>query len=314
MSEKRSADVVIPNLNGCALLRECLTKLRQQNVEHGVIVVDNASSDDSQEMVASEFPEVTLIKQESNLGYGAAVNIGVAAARAEAVVVINNDVFCEPSFIREITAPLDSKSRVGMVAGLLLQPQKELIDSFGIELDRTLAAFNRLRLSQRQLASNTFATPFLGPNGGAAAYLREAFEQAGGFDPHLFAYCEDVDLNLRLRAAGWAAALAAGAVATHIGGATAGLGSAWQLELYSFGRWFTMRRYRILRPSFNGLYAFAVEMLLLIVKSISRRRLAILKAAWRGFRAAKGEKFEFPAEVVNLEIGLRERLRRLRLQ
>ena len=85
------------------------------------------------------------------------------------------------------------------------------------------------------------------PSGGAAAYRRSAWEAAGGFDEALFAYGEDVDLGLRLRAAGWEAAEAPEARGVHLGGATAGVDSPRQRELAGFARGFLLRRYGILR-------------------------------------------------------------------
>ena len=89
-----------------------------------------------------------------------------------------------------------------MVAGLTMIPESDAVDGYGIELDVTLAAYNRLRRGEATGVPGLL----LGPSGGLAAYRRAAFEAAGGFDERLFAYGEDVDLALRLRNLGWQAA------------------------------------------------------------------------------------------------------------
>jgi hypothetical protein len=149
------------------------------------------------------------------------------------------------------------------------------------------------------------------PSGGAAAYRRTAYEQAGGFDPALFAYGEDVDLGLRLRAAGWRAAAAPDARAVHLGGATAGIDSPLQRELAGFARGFLLRRYGILRSPAAG-RALLVEALVVGWGLVRHRTLVPLGSRVRGWRAgARGGQRPLPAGTIDETISLRESLRRL---
>ena len=178
-----------------------LASLEQQTVPASVVVVDNASSDGTAEAVAERHPKVRVVRNERNLGFGAAINRAALELDGDLLVLVNNDVVCEPGFVERITAPFDGRS-VGMVAGVLLQAAAPgLVDSAGIELDTTLGSWDYL-WNRPAAALGTQSRP-VGPCGGAAAYRLPVFQELGGFDETLFAYWEDVDLALRFREAGW---------------------------------------------------------------------------------------------------------------
>jgi N-acetylglucosaminyl-diphospho-decaprenol L-rhamnosyltransferase len=233
---------VIPTRDARALLLDALASLARQTVDHDVVVVDNASSDGTAAAVAERFPGVRLIRSEENLGFGRAVNRGVEAVDTPIVILVNNDVVCEPGFVERMLAPF-ADDRVGLVAGVLLQHDApELVDSAGIELDPTLRSWDRLW--NRPAAELANGTP-LGPCGGAAAYRLGAWRDVGGFDDAFFAYWEDVDLALRLRLAGWSCAFAGDARVLHKHGQTLGAASPAQRRLEAFGRGFVLARYRV---------------------------------------------------------------------
>jgi len=302
-----SADVVIPTWRARELLRRCLSALRGDPSDKTVIVVDNASRDGTTELVREEFPEVVLVELPENVGFGRAVNAGVRAGRADAIVLINNDVLVTPGFVDAIVSPL-ARPTVGMVAGLTTIPDTDLIDGLGIELDPALAGYNRARRAPIGTPVGRLAMP----SGGAAAYRRSAWEAAAGFDEAFFAYGEDIDLGLRLRSLGWQAAEAPAARAVHLGGATAGVDSPLQRELAGFARGFLLRRYGILR-SRAAPRALAIDAMVVAWGLIRHGTLLPLRARWRGWRAAgKGARLPLPAETVEPAIGFVESLRRLR--
>jgi GT2 family glycosyltransferase len=303
-----TVDVIVVTWRGRELIAPCLERLRLQTVARRVIVVDNASQDGTVELVRERFPEVVLVELDDNVGFGRAVNAGVARGDGEAVVLVNNDLECEPEFVAELVAPLQADPSVGMVAGMTLLPDGSgRVDGFGIELDRTLAAYNRLRFERPRAATGRLA----GPSGGAAAYRRAAFEQAGGFDERLFAYGEDVDLALRLRRLGWQAAAAPNARGVHLGGATLGVDSPRQRWLAGFARAFLLRRYGILR-SRAAPRALLFEALVVGWGLARFRTLVPLRGRIAGWRAARGPQLSLPAGVIEETIGPREALRRLR--
>jgi GT2 family glycosyltransferase len=243
----------------------------------------------------------------TNRGFAAAVNAGVARGDGEAIVLVNDDVEIESGFLEAIVAPLRDDPGCGMVAGLLLMPKTGLVDGFGIELDTTLAPYNRLRREPPSAKPGRLAMP----SGGAAAYRRAAFAAAGGFDERLFGYGEDVDLGLRLRRAGWTVAAAADARGVHLGGASFGVDSPRQRELAGFARGFVLARYGVLR-SRAAPRALLFEALVVGYGLVRLRSLVPLRSRLRGYRAAGGERLAAPAAAVERAIAPREALRRLR--
>lgn len=286
----------------------CLECLARQEVPHRVLMVDNASNDGTVERVRSEHPAVEVIDLPRNVGFGAAVNVGAAGGEGEAIVLVNDDVEMEHGCLAALLKPLEADARCGMVAGLTTIPATDLVDGFGIELDVTLAAYNRGRM---QPVDGLTVGHLAMPSGGLAAYRRAAFERAGGFDERLFAYGEDVDLGLRLLADGWSAAAASDARATHLGGASFGPDSPLQRRLAGFARGFLLRRYGILRTR-SALRALLVEALVIGWGIWRHHTLTPFSARIKGWRAAAGGTRRVPPGAVEANITLSEELRRLR--
>ncbi len=303
-------DVVIPSWNRFELLERCLTTLSHQTAAHTAIVVDNGSTDGTPALVAERFPDARLVALAENAGFAPAVNRGIDAGSAPYVVLINNDVELDPTFLARIVEPLRHDQRLGSVAGLLLVPGRETIDSYGIEVDPTLAAFNRFAgapyrpdsLHERGLA---------GPSGGAAAYRRIALEQVGGLDEALFAYMEDVDLDLRLRTAGWLTTGARDAVGVHLGSASFGQRSRWQVEVSGASRAYLLRKYAVLSSGFaTAARTLAVELAVVVADAASAHDMAALRGRLHGWRRGTSRRSPIPAASLNADIGLLESIRR----
>jgi N-acetylglucosaminyl-diphospho-decaprenol L-rhamnosyltransferase len=275
--------VVIPTHNGYELLERALTALQSQTVPVSIVVVDNGSSDGTPALVADRFPDVIVVRNDHNLGFGRAVNIGARAApdATQALVLVNNDCVCEPSFVEQICDPLGQPG-IGMVAGVLLQADAPgRIDSAGIELDTTLRSYDYL-WNQPVEALDGAPDP-VGPCGGAAAYRFDSFREVGGFDEAFFAYWEDVDLALRLRLAGWGCALAPAARALHAHGQTVGAGSPLARRLDAFGRGYVLGRYRVTGRALTERAAVAlIDWPALATHALVRRELAPVRERLRG--------------------------------
>jgi GT2 family glycosyltransferase len=303
-----TADVLVVTLGSTDLVASCLEHLARQTVAHRVFVADNSGDRDGASTLRVRFPDVQIVTNEENLGFGAAAMRLAAMGDGDVIVLVNDDMDVEPDFLERLLAPLEDPS-VAMVAGMTLQPgEAGIVDGFGIEADPTLQAYNRLR--HRHAAE----TPgvLLGPSGGAAAYRRSSWEEVGGLDPALFLYSEDLDLALRLRAAGHRAAGAASARGVHLGGATAGRDSRVTIRNSGFGRAFVLRRYGVLRTR-HALRALFVEALTVGYGLFSHRTLLPLTGRIAGWRAAGGgPRFAYPADAVDVRITLREQLRRVR--
>lgn len=234
-------DVIIVNYRSGDDLRRCLPALREQTVPHSVQIIDNASEDGSVRALHAEFPEAAILPLRYNVGFGRAVNIGARRSKQEIIVTLNPDTLPAPDFIERITAPLRDDPTLGSVAGtLLFESQPDTIASAGITVHRNGVAMD-FRLGERHERESP-VTPVFGPSGGAAAYRRSAFLEAGGMAEPFFMYMEDVDLAWRLQLLGYQSVWAPAASVLHRYSASAGEGSEFKRRLLARNRIWTLVR------------------------------------------------------------------------
>ncbi len=217
------ASVVIPNWNGAHHLPVCLDALRAQTYRNlEVVVVDGASTDGSQELLAKEYPQVRLLALPRNLGLTGANNAGFRAARGEILVSLNNDTEACPHFVEALVDALLAHPEAGMAASkMLLFDRRDTIHSAGDGYGVDGIPFNR---GVWQRDEGQFDEPgwVFGGCGGAVAYRRAMLDEIGPFDETFFMYCEDVDLNWRAQLAGWRCWYTPEAVVYHKLSATGG--------------------------------------------------------------------------------------------
>jgi N-acetylglucosaminyl-diphospho-decaprenol L-rhamnosyltransferase len=302
-----SVDVVITTHNGWKLTQRCLEYLRDQTLEHQVIVSDGASTDGTPENIRTLFPNVTLVAHAHDPGYAAAANRGVGAGSGDVILLLNNDAFCRPDFLEVLVASFDDEE-VGAVAPLTVRSDERTIDSLGLTLDATLAPF--IRLSGRPIADATEPRPVLvSPGGGADAYRRSAWVEAGGFDERLSFYGADVDLGLRIRSLGWTTAAAPDAVAVHLRSATSGHRSKRARESGGWARGFLLRRWNVMR-SRAAVRALATEGIVAVADTFLSLDTVAIRSRIRGWRSAGDvPRQSVPPGAVDREIGFIESLR-----
>ncbi len=216
--EQRTS-VIIPTWNGRDMLRLALASLERQHYpDFEVIVVDNGSDDGTDVMIQREFPRVRMVRFTENRGFAPAVNAGIVAAAGEIVILLNNDAEAEPEFVDALVAALNADPGLGSCAARVLRAEDGRIDSAGIQLGLFPS-----QIGHGHINGPEFSSPreVFGASGGAAAYRKEVLERVGGFDDRFFAYFEDADLACRLRLAGHRCLYVPGAVAHHLGSATA---------------------------------------------------------------------------------------------
>ena len=277
--------VYIPNYNGSAHIGRALLSLREQSRPIDVVVVDNGSSDDSPALLRDEFPEVTVLALERNIGFGPALNRAVAEHRADPLILLNSDVECEPRFVEAL---LDTAAEgVQSVAGVLLQERSPgTIDSAGVVADRTLMGFDYLHGEPVEAA---IAAPDpLGPTGGAALYDRAAFEAVGGFDERIFLYYEDLDLALRMAAAGARCRLAPAATALHAYSASLGAGSGEKFARTGWSRGYMLRRYGVMSRPRDVARVLATEGVICAGQLLMDRTAKGVRGRLRGWREGGG--------------------------
>jgi len=298
--------VYIPNLNGGEMLARAIGSLAAPD-DVGVVVVDNGSEDDSVAIVRDRFPKVELIELPENIGFGRALNLAVREVPGDPVILLNNDVECEAGFLDALLAGLEDG--VAAVAGALVQRDApNLVDSAGVMVEGdTLMAFDYLH--GEDVARLADAPAPLGPTGGAALFRHDAFDELGGFDERIFVYYEDVDLALRMRAAGHRCALAPGARALHAFSATLGSRSGAKFEMTGWSRGYLLRRYGVLSHPGPAARALACEAAICAGQLLRARTARGLRGRLRGWRAGAG----LPSRTVppqgTVELSVPERLR-----
>ncbi len=219
------ASLIIPNWNGAHLLPTCLDSLKKQTfTDFEIIVVDNASRDNSRELLARNYPEVRVLTLDTNRGFAGGVNAGIRAARGEIIVLLNNDTEAEPNWLEELVHALEANKPAAMAASKLrLFNAREKLHSAGDYFRVDGIPGNRgVWEVDRGQYDDSNAPPVFGPCAGAAAYRRELFDAVGLFDESLGSYCEDVDLNWRARLAGFESVYAPRAIVYHMVSATGG--------------------------------------------------------------------------------------------
>lgn len=218
--------VVTPNYNGKDFLYAYFESLIKNSNEIGeVIIVDNGSSDGSQEFIRNyrekvDFP-IVLIENSQNLGFAEAVNQGISKARHDHVFSLNNDTVVEKSAILELLNLLNTDERIFSASSKMVQfNNPELIDDAGD--DYTLLAYTKKRGNNQNLNKFIEVSEVFSSCAGAALYRKDLLEELGGFDSEFFAYMEDVDLGYRARINGYKNLFCPNAVVYHIGSATTG--------------------------------------------------------------------------------------------
>lgn len=218
--------VVTPNYNGKGFLYAYFESLIKNSNEIGeVIIVDNGSSDGSQEFIRNyrekvDFP-IVLIENSQNLGFAEAVNQGISKARHDYVFSLNNDTVVEKSAILELLNLLNTDERIFSASSKMVQfNNPELIDDAGD--DYTLLAYTKKRGNNQNLNKFIEVSEVFSSCAGAALYRKDLLEELGGFDSEFFAYMEDVDLGYRARINGYKNLFCPNAVVYHIGSATTG--------------------------------------------------------------------------------------------
>jgi len=235
LSPNRAAvDIVIVNWNSAKYLPACLASIAAlTRPVADLLIVDNASTDDSRELLERTGPEVRWIRCERNLGFCAANNLGIRDTKSPYVLVLNPDTVLRPDFIEHLLPAFEDPA-VGMATGKLLRFDERTIDSAGQELGRSRQPIDR---GYGRVDDGRFDRDeaVFGACGAAALYRREMLESIADpgpdfFDETFFAFGEDLDLAWRAQRRGWRAAYCHSAVALHARGGSA-TGAPWKRRL-----------------------------------------------------------------------------------
>lgn len=222
-------DIAIVSWNTRDVLANCLQSVytTARGVSCQVIVVDNASSDGSPQMVRERFPQARLIENRENVGFARANNQAIAASDSEFVLLLNSDTLVQPNALKLLVAFMCYESSAGVVGAYVLNPDSTLQASFGKFPTLASESIKAWGLEARQPFVRWFgpAQPFSAESvetdwviGAAMMLRREAVNQVGLLDENYFMYSEEIDLAYRIKKAGWQNFVVRDARIIHLGG------------------------------------------------------------------------------------------------
>jgi len=220
----KSVTVIIPNWNGISFLEKCLTTLTKQDTDdYEILLVDNASEDESVSYVKTHFPQVEILENDTNLGFSGGVNVGIAHARTPYIILLNNDVEVEMHFVKGLLDAISQNDKIFSVSARMVNyRQRQLLDDCGDTYN--VFGFQAQRGVGQSVEDPRYLKPaqVFSACGGAAIYRRRVFEEMGAFDESHFAYLEDIDVGYRALLYGYENHYTPGAVVYHIGSAASG--------------------------------------------------------------------------------------------
>lgn len=221
--------VSIVSWNTRELLDGCLTSIYETTSDIGfeVIVVDNASSDGSAQMVREKHPQVCLLQNAGNVGFARANNQAYQASTGRCFLLLNPDTIALEGAMEGLVGFLDGNDEAGAVGPLVLNSDRSLQYSWARfptvwnevvgRLDRSVDSLPRSPVSVEEVRSlGPFEADWVG--GCCLMVKREAIQQIGLMDESLFMYCEETDWCMRLRSAGWKVWVEPAVEILHLGG------------------------------------------------------------------------------------------------
>jgi GT2 family glycosyltransferase len=240
--------IVIPTYNAHEWIQGCLDSIRLHHPTgaHEIIVVDDASSDDTVAIVRQLFPDVRLFSNDKNVGFGKTVNVGFAASTGEYILVLNNDTWMHAGSLDRMIAFLDAHRDVGIVGPKVLSGDGSLQQQCRRRIPTPSAALLYFTGIARLFPNNPSIAGYLmtaadenattevdSVSGACLMVRREVVDQTGGFDPEYYLYGEDMDFCWRTKLAGWKVVYFPGAVITHFGGQ----GGTGKKKMYATIKW-----------------------------------------------------------------------------
>ncbi len=249
--------VVVLNWNGQQVVEKCLNSLREQTYDPlELIVVDNASTDGSAELVRKRFPDVKLLINGKNLGFGGGNNVGIRVSQGRYIMMLNNDTRLDPNCIEELKRGIEKNARYGACASkILLEYEEDLIDAAGIVVCPDGLSIGRGRL-ERGDRYNEEAEVFFASDC-ACLYRSEMLEDIGLYDEDFFAYADETDMGWRAQLAGWKCMYNPRAIVYHFHSASSGTYSPFKAFLVERNRiWVAIKSFPISLLLFGQFYTF----------------------------------------------------------
>lgn len=218
--------IVLVCWNNKAYLDPCLKSLYDTGMRNtfDVVVVDNGSTDGSQQMLAEKYPQVRIIQNESNLGLGKASNEGIEATQGRYILLLNNDTVVNGAAFDIMVDFLEEHSRVGAVGGKVLNPDgsvQSCYNHFSSLAEEFLVATRigeMIRPGYPAVVRGEEIKPVDWITSACLMVRRAALKEVGLLDENYFIYGDEADLQYRIKKAGWEIFYLPSATIIHYGG------------------------------------------------------------------------------------------------
>lgn len=205
--------IIIVNYNTCSLTLDCIKSVKEKtrDCSYEIIVVDNASNDDSKQ-VLSAINDITYIYLEKNLGFGGGNNEGIKKAKGRNIFLLNSDTLLINDAVSILSHTLDSNEAIGVCGGNLYDVNNEPTNSYEMHLPSFVWELNKVsnyRLFRYIYRKNRYFNTKnrllkVGYISGADMMIRKsALDKVGMFDTHFFMYYEETELTYRIKKAGY---------------------------------------------------------------------------------------------------------------
>lgn len=208
--------IIITSLNGAQVLPQCLRAVFQTTYpDYEVFVVDNGSTDQTQEVVRSAFPQVCIIRSDHNRGFAGGNNLGLKAARGDMLILLNDDTEVEANWLTALTQAAAQYPNWGILGCKLLYPDKRTIQHAGGIIHTNGLTDHRGYGEEDQGQYNDIEPqPYV--TGAAFAIRRTLIDRLGYLDEGYYPiYFEEIDYCVRARRLGYASLYVPGAVVYH---------------------------------------------------------------------------------------------------
>lgn len=282
--------VVIPNFNGLVYLKDCFNSLRKSDYPNlEIIMVDNGSTDESVAFVERNYPEVKIIRSETNLSYSGGNNLGIQHVTGEYVVLLNNDTEVTPGWLDPLLEEFESNNQLAACQPKILSMNDrtmfEYAGAAGGFMDRLGYPFLRGRIfdtleedtGQYDDPVNLFWT-----SGAAMAIRKRVLNETGLLDEDFVLHMEEIDLCWRMHLLGYRLSIRPDAVIYHHGGGT--LGAEKMSKMYFNHRnsiFMLFKNYSLKRLLWILPIRFILDTVLVVKSAIAfdwKRSLAVIKA------------------------------------
>lgn len=193
--------IVILNWNGKKITEECLNSIKKQAFkEYEIILIDNASKDDSSKYLKKKFPKITLIQNKENLGYAGGNNVGIKKAKGDWVLILNNDTVLDKDFLSELWKNKDKADILGVKNYFYDKPTT--IWAIGSRLN--FFTMRAKLIANKKQDSKEIDNLIVDHAVGSAIFVkRKVFEKIGYFNEDYFCYYEETEWQTRAQKAGF---------------------------------------------------------------------------------------------------------------